>query len=168
MSSTLSWGLCGGNEPSLCSLCSLSLLLRGSQEIMDPVTGIALAATVGQLVTMAFDIFICLHRYYRNVRGSSQKSAELRNELDSLMDLLSSAQEHFERHGVSTFPANIAGNLDSLRRLLGELSLRAERTQTTGFRKLTWPFKESDNIEILRKIERFKTNLGSTLSLQQA
>ncbi len=147
---------------------SLLLLLRGSEETMDPVTGIGLAATAGQLVTLAFDIFIYLHRYYRNVRDSSRKSAELRNELDSLLDHLSSAQEHFERHGVSTFPANIAGDLDSLRQLLFELRSRANQTQTTGFRKLTWPFKESENIEILRKIERFKTNLGATLSLQQA
>ena len=56
---------------------------------MDPVTGIGLVASSAQPCQLAFDVLTNLYRYYRNVKEVPTHSAELRQELDVLVDLRS-------------------------------------------------------------------------------
>jgi hypothetical protein len=54
---------------------------------MDPVTGVQLAASAAQILDLSYKVFVNFHTYYRAVRDSPARSADLRVELDSLVDL---------------------------------------------------------------------------------
>lgn len=134
---------------------------------MDPSTGIQLAASAVQLVDMAFKVFTHLYQYYRDVRDAPSRSEDVRRQLDALMDILNDVQELFERNQNTTFSPAISKELSTLHRLLTELALRSTPKETTGFRKLHWPFQEKENIDIINKIERCKANLITHLNLHQ-
>lgn len=135
--------------------------------MLDPVTGIGLAASAAGLADLAFEVFTNLHKYYRDVRDAPARSADLRTEVDSLVDLLSNAQEVFERNSNDIFRSTLPQELDALRDLLNELYRRTTPREVSGVRRLRWPFREGENAEILSKIERYKANLTVNLNLTQ-
>jgi hypothetical protein len=134
---------------------------------MDPVTAISLAATSAQLAELAFNILTNVYKYYRNVREAPTRAAELRQELDTLVDLLSTAQDLFERNPGQDFGSTLIQVMSGLRGLLTELDARTRPQRTTGIRRLQWPFGAAENEEIISKLERYKSNLMLRLNLDQ-
>ena len=108
---------------------------------MDPITGIGLAASVGQILSQVFQIFTNVYRYYRVVHDAPRFSADLRLELDSLIDILSSTQEVFQSNPQDTFNSSLTATLSDLTKLLNRLESRIVPSETQGFRRLRWPFQ---------------------------
>jgi hypothetical protein len=134
---------------------------------MDPITGIQLVASSAQLAGLAFNVLTNVYKYYRNVREAPARAAELRQELDILVDLLSAAQELFERNPTQVFGATLIQEMSGLRGLLTRLNARTRPQRTAGIRRLQWPFRASKNEEIISKLERYKSNLMILLNLDQ-
>lgn len=134
---------------------------------MDPLTGVGLAASSAQLVGLAFEVFSNLHKYYRNVRHAQAHAVEFRLMLDSLMDLLSAAQENFERNPHERSRPTLPQVLSNLREVLALLYSRTTPRDTSGLRRLKWPFQQNENSEILSKLERCKASLILALNVDQ-
>jgi hypothetical protein len=134
---------------------------------MDPITGISLAASAAQIADLAFKVFANIVKYYRNLRDAPAHSAKLRMELDSLVDLLNSVQEVFERHPHDLYRSALAQELDNLRQLLQRLYCKTDPTDTKGVRRLKWPFQQEENLDILSALDRFRANLCITLNINE-
>lgn len=128
---------------------------------MDPFTIIGVIPNVAQIVNQAVTIFVNLSKYYQHVRDAPTHSKELREELDSLVDILAEVQETFERTEI---PKSLQKELETVEKLLRTLHRRAQPNETQGIRRLRWPFRQADNDDAIRKIERFKTKLNIILN----
>jgi len=135
---------------------------------MDPVTAVSLASSITDLAELTFNVFANLYKYYRNIRDAPARSAELRQELDILLDILGTAQEYVERHPGELFGPTLIEELSSLRQLLSDLERRTRPQSTAGFRRLQWPFHASENDHILSRIQRHKSNLMFRFDLHQS
>lgn len=132
---------------------------------MDPVSASGLAATAAQLLNLTFEIFVNIHKYYRIVRDAPRRSAELRMELDSLVDILSIAQQSLESHEIEAINSIAADTLSKLHELLKHLYSRIIPDNASGFQRLRWPFRQTENEEIVSKLQRYKINLTIALGL---
>ena len=65
--------------------------------MIDPLSAVALATTAAQLAEWAFQVFYNLTRYYCQVRGAPQRSRELREEFNSLIELLVELEDTFRQ-----------------------------------------------------------------------
>ncbi len=135
---------------------------------VDPVTAVGLLGTVTQLADLALKLLLNLRTYYRNVHDGPTQSAQLHVEMDSLVDVLYRLQETFERNPTKNeFQPILTDELNSLRELVNDLYTRTKPQETSGMRRLSWPFHKTENAEIISKIERFKGNLTLTLNIDQ-
>lgn len=134
---------------------------------MDPGTGIQLAASAAELIELAFKVFMNLYKYYRNVKDAPARSIELRLELDGLLDLLTSAQQIFERNRDSYFRTSLPQQLSDLRNLLNQLYSKTNPQDVAGYRRLRWPFQDHENAEIISKLEKHKTKLLIGVNIDQ-
>lgn len=134
---------------------------------MDPATGVGLAASSAQLTGLAFEVFSNLHKYYRNVRDAQTHATKLRLMLAFLMNLLSVAQDIFERSPHACSRSILQQAFSDLREVLALLYSRTTPRDTTGLRSLQWPFKQNENSEILSKLELYKTSLIIALNIDQ-
>jgi hypothetical protein len=132
---------------------------------MDPITGVGLAASSAQLADLTVKVLTNLYKYYRNVKGAPAKAADLRNELDNLIELLSNIQETFERTPSGLFSSAIPKALSNLREVVTQLYSRTKPEDTSGIRRLQWPFRQNENAEIIDKLERYKGNLMVALDI---
>lgn len=134
---------------------------------MDPVTGIQLASSAADLAILVFDVFSNLRKYYRNVKNGPKRSAELRAEIDSLLDLIGVLEETFEANPGRVFQSALEVSFHELRDLLTTMQQRTSPEQTEGFRRLRWPFKEHENEEFISKIARHRDKLSLALHIEQ-
>lgn len=132
--------------------------------MIDPLSATALAATSGQLAEWAFQVFYNLTRYYFNVRDAPRRSRELREELNSLIELLVELEDTFLQAPTIELANTIYSEFQAIRTLLDQLVQRTNSKETKVFRRLRWPFLEAENNQLISQIGRFKENLS--LSLQ--
>lgn len=133
---------------------------------MDPVTAVGLAASAAQLAQWAFYIVFKLPGYYRNVRDALEKSKELREELNSLWDLMSYLVAIFERTTIEV-PQSIHEEFDKMQWFLYNLDRDLAPENAKGLKRLKWPFDQKKNSENINKIERFKGTINTFLNCRQ-
>jgi hypothetical protein len=133
---------------------------------MDPVTGIQLAASVAELAILAFNLFSNLHKYYRNVKEAPKRSAEVRSEIKSILDLVGTLEEMFESKPTDFFPS-LANETQEIHELLTVMFDRTKPAQTRGIQRLKWPFQEHENAEYISKIARYRANMSLALNIRQ-
>ena len=132
---------------------------------MDPATAVGLAASVTEI---ALGLFFNLSKFYRTVRNAPAQSKSLREEIDSLVDLLVDLQEIFEQEPADQGQLPPLKEFENMYKLLYDLRVRTTPSQTNGvIRRLQWPFHQAETKEILSKIERFKGSLNTALSIRQ-
>ena len=135
---------------------------------MDAVSVIA---SVGQLADLTAKIFVDLFEYYRVVKQAPKRSAELRDELQSVSLLLDQVKENFAENPKNLFSANAAKSIErsteEFEKLLQTLRDRIGCNRTKGAQRLIWPFSSSENAEYLSRIERYKAIFTLALSIKQ-
>jgi hypothetical protein len=134
---------------------------------MDPVTAFGVAASVVQIAELAVNIIDNLSRFYRSVRDAKEQSRNLRQELDTLVDLLAEAQEMIERTQTLKVRQSIQNEIKGMHLWLHKLDKRTKQNKTCGIRRLSWPFQQEENAKIIDRIERFKGTLAAILSIRQ-
>ena len=134
---------------------------------MDPLSAVGLAANAAQLAEWAFRVFYNLARYYCNVRGAPQRSRELREELNSLTELLRELEDTFRQAPAIELPKTIDKEFRAIYQLLDKLFHRTDTKETKGLKQLRWPFLEAENNELIGQIGRFKENLNISLQNTQ-
>jgi hypothetical protein len=135
--------------------------------VVDPIAAFGIAAGAAQLAGCALKLVVNLVGYYQNVRDAPAKSKELRDELDTLVDLLEEIQHSFEPTTVISLRVSVLVEFENMRLLLIQLYERTEKRNTKGIRRFSWPFEKGDNLEILGRIGRFKGTLNNILNLRQ-
>ena len=130
---------------------------------MDPVT------PFGQLTEQTFTIFVRLANYYGDVRNAPAQSKELRDEFQTVSDLLKSLNKT-----LATDSVVFVEHHDSLKRsaaefkeILDDLEERIKPKRTMGFARLKWPLSKAENETIISKIERHKSIFSFALSISQ-
>jgi hypothetical protein len=134
---------------------------------MDPVTAFGLATNIFQVTQLAFDILYNSICFYRNVRDAEVRSRQLRQELDTLVDLLFDTQDVINRTPTLEVPQSIQNEIETMLILLRQFYDRIKPKETSGIRKLTWPLKREENERIIREINRFKGTLNALLNIRQ-
>lgn len=136
--------------------------------IIDPVTAIGLAASVADLAELALKLFLTLCQHYRSIRDAPAKSAELRAEVETILDLASTLKETVEQNPTKILLQQLLTRaVNELLTLLRELQKRVEPANVQGFQRLKWPFKESENDKYIAKIERYKNTFNLALNMYQ-
>lgn len=134
---------------------------------MDPITGVGLAASGVQLADFAFKVFTNICRYYRDVKDAPASVTKVREEMDSLLNVLCQCQETFEQHPKMLSRSTILEQLSGLRAVLNQLYARTSPKETTGLRRLKWPFDQKETNEILHKLRRYQSTLNTALNVVQ-
>jgi hypothetical protein len=135
---------------------------------MDPVTGIGLAASAAQLLELSVQVLIKIRTYYISVRDAHVQVAKLRSELDSLVNVLSSVQDLFERKPNDRLYPALTNELVALRALLNDLYARLEPKRTAGIgRFVRWPFQQTENDRIISNLQIHKASLSLSLNVDQ-
>jgi hypothetical protein len=130
---------------------------------MDPASAVELASTVIDLAEFAFKIFSKLHKYYRNVKAAPAKAAELREEFQRVLDVVSGLQEYLESRPHALSPT-ILEHIELFRFVtLEEMWSAIQPQQVHGLRRLKWPFQERQNMEYLTKFRSFRDHIDFAL-----
>ena len=134
---------------------------------MDPVSGIGLAASVGQLADLAFKVFTNLHKYYRDFEEAPRRSKQLRKEVKRMFTLATDLYELFEAHPRKLQRPSLVADVREFNEMLQEMLGRTSVERSRGLQRFKWPFKEVEHQEFLRKIERFKSSFSLVISIMQ-
>jgi hypothetical protein len=120
------------------------------------------------LAGCAFSLFINLTRYYQNVKDAPAKSRELRDELDTLIELLQDIRQTFETTTpIVQLPASFHTEFRNMHCLIYDLYEQSAPKTVEGIRRLKWPFSKEKNLETLERIGRFKGSLNARLNTLQ-
>lgn len=128
---------------------------------MDPVTIVGL---VVNLLDIAWDVFSNLNKFYRIIRDVPTQS-NLRDELNSLMDILADVREI-----VPTTPVDEAqhSELEKLHRMLVDLNRDTKpKSANAVIKGLQWPLRQAQNAKSINQIKHFKNILNILLDKQQ-
>jgi|SRR5947207_3335400 len=132
---------------------------------MDPVTVVSLVASVAEI---AFGVFINLNKFYRKVRDAPRQSKELREELDSLVDILADLQEALDKGLHTKGQEALRKELEKMDCSLNDLHRRTIPKSTNYFiRRMQWPLLQEETARIIKKIEYFKGKLNAILNMRQ-
>jgi DNA repair exonuclease SbcCD ATPase subunit len=134
---------------------------------MDPITVVGFAANVAQLVDLALAVFTNLHKYSRNFESAPKRSEQLRREVNHVVDLLADLQDIFKKNPNEFLRRSLELEVKELEVLLRELQSRTNPQNTKGFQRLKWPFKEAENEDLIRRIERFKSSFNLAMNISQ-
>jgi hypothetical protein len=115
------------------------------------------AASAAGVAEIAVELLDNLVQYSLNVHDAPAQATDLRTEVNALRDVLSSAQQVFERNPEALYRSTIAADLDSLRQMLEKISSRTRPQETSGVGRLVWPIRQAKNVDILSRIQRYKT-----------
>lgn len=133
--------------------------------VMDPASIVGLAAGGLQIGQVMLDVITQLSWFYRYVRDAPKQSKELRHEINTLLDVLKDVEATFEETFEPTqLPQSVQEEISTMERLLNHLKKRANPEKALGGRRLTWPFSQKENREILNRIERFKSAMNLSLT----
>jgi hypothetical protein len=95
------------------------------------------------------------------VRDAPAQSKELRHEINTLLDVLKDVEAAFE---VVQLPQSVKTEISALETLLKNLKKRTNPDKARGVKRLTWPFSQKENVEIINKIEHFKSTMNLSLT----
>jgi hypothetical protein len=130
---------------------------------------VGVVASVAQLAELTAKILGGLYRYYDNVKSAQIRSSELRNELTSLLGLLTLLEQslHDEVEDISPMVAALQDLIGPLHDVIHELAGRVQTEKTEGWRKLKWPFDKDENQHFIARITRYKENLILALNMEE-
>lgn len=130
-----------------------------------------MVASVSSLADITAKIFVDLFEYYRAVKQAPKRSAELRNELQSVSCMLDQVKKQFTDVPENVVSPHVLKSMkhstEEFEKLLRGLGDRIRREKTNGFQRIIWPFSSSENAEYLTSIERYKSILNLALSIKQ-
>ena len=128
---------------------------------MDPVS---FGASVAQIADMALCVFMNLYTYYRKVCDAPKRSEELRDRLDSLLDMIGEVQEVLELGGPAAPFAQ--REFERIKWWLSKAKARTTPESTRRLRRLKWPLEEEENAYIISQIDSLKGSLDTRISTQ--
>lgn len=136
-------------------------------KVMDPVTGVGLAASVAQLAGLAKDVVSAMYQYFDAVNNAPKRSLELRQEMSTICDLLNSLELILDSTPTSS-PSldSLKNSLPEFAGMLREMKARTDSSQVKGVKRLMWPFKRDENERLLSRIERYKSSLHMVLTIK--
>jgi hypothetical protein len=132
---------------------------------MDPITAVGLVATAGQLAGQALDIVCGLWNYGEAVKKAPKHSAELRQEMGTLCNLLGSLDDAINNTQFAC-SASLNNSCQELESMLDEMNDRVKPSRTAGFKRLKWPFTVDKNKRFLSRISRCKETFNLALNIQ--
>src|SRR5208282_857423 len=136
----------------------------------DPISVLGAATSVANLVQLALQAINSLYRYYEDAKKGPARSAELREELGSLVGLLQTLEETLRSEPGNPRPATSAlrHTLKPLEVIIRELEKRTHPDKTEGLlQKLKWPFTKEENGRLLSQINRYSGMLTLALNIEQ-
>jgi len=136
---------------------------------MDPVTALGLLQSVDVLVGMARCIVSNMYLYFEAVKNAPKMSAELRQEMGiicTLLDSLAIAAAHEDSNSQCRLASSISLATQQFKLVLSEMNTRVTVSQTSGMKRLKWPFAKEENERLLAKLERFKNTFTMAMSIK--
>lgn len=130
---------------------------------------VGLITSVGTLAEITLAVFTNLYRYYGDVKSAPKASAELRNELGVMLNVLEHLQGSLRNDTPSLQPYyNVLEDaLSKLTRLVKDMDQHVSVEHMKGIGRLTWPFKKSENEELIERIGRYKSTITMALNKEQ-
>jgi hypothetical protein len=135
---------------------------------MDPVSIIGLVASIQQLSDRTGIIVVQLCDYFVMIKEAPARSKELRNELQTISNILLSLTNLLKEHPIAGLSETLETSLTEFREVLDGLEQRIRPESTRGIRRFLWPFSKTSIERILSKIERCKTAFSLALHVQQS
>jgi len=127
---------------------------------MDVVSAVSSIASIADIV---LGLLSNLNRYYRSFSNASTRSKELRDRVNSLLDIISDVQESLEK-GRSPGPP--PPEFQTIKRWLSQLETRTSPQSTRGIHALSWPFREEEINKIITEIDLLKGDLNTRIATQ--
>lgn len=95
-----------------------------------------------------------------------KRSRELRQEMGTICDLLDSLDDVMTNKSQFAPSASIKESLSTFQSMLNEINERVAVSQTTGLKRLKWPFTKDENDRLLSRISRYKETFNLALNIQ--
>ena len=124
---------------------------------------VGFAASVAQIADLALGVFANLYTYYQKVRDAPRRSEELRERLDSLLDIIGEVQEALEQGPTSQPPLR---DFETIKWWLEKAKKRTTPQAIRGIRRLKWPLDEEENTYIISQIDKLKGILDTRVGTQ--
>jgi hypothetical protein len=134
---------------------------------MDPITAVGLVAAASQLAGQALGIVRSLWNYGEAVKKAPKRSAELRQEMGTLCNLLESLNDAINNPKFVCYKS-LNNSFQELKSMLAEMNARVNASQTDGLNRLKWPFTMDENKRLLSRISRYKETFDLALDIQTA
>ena len=133
---------------------------------MDPITAVGLIASIAQIAQQSTSLLIRLSQFYRDVKEAPARSKELRDELQTVTDLLNALKTTFDADSIS-LTDSLKRSTTEFQGILKQLETRLAAEKTEGLKKFKWPFTKADNERIISQIERYKATFTLALNINQ-
>jgi hypothetical protein len=141
---------------------------------MDPVTAVGLVASAAQLGDCTIRVVGSILFYVSEVKDAPSRSAELRDELNTMSEILVGVKKVLETC-TDNLPSDTLDSLDdtftnvrvALQDILEKVEGSVKPAQTQGLKRLNWPFKAHEIAAYIDRVQRYNAALISALNLQQ-
>jgi hypothetical protein len=131
---------------------------------------VGLLASVAQLADLTLKVFTNLYRFYGDLKNAPVRSAELREELGTILSVIETLKEALDQN-TRTNPNLGRGILETtvaqFVKLLQEMERRIAAHRTSVIQRLKWPFDERENKQFVERIERYKNTFNLALNVSQ-
>jgi Fungal N-terminal domain of STAND proteins len=134
---------------------------------MDPIAAVGLVASASQLAGQALSIVISLWKLGTTIKNAPKYSAELRQEMGTLCDLLDSLDQAIKSTQF-VCSASLNSSCQKLKSMLDEMNDRVKPSQSAGLNRLKWPFTMDENKRLISRISRYKETFNLALNIQTA
>ena len=128
---------------------------------------VGLVGSIAGLANLALSIVSALYKYGGDVKSAPARSEELWKELSELQTLCKVVKDS-ARVNTDGLPEVLEGQIKEFKKTLETMLKRAGRENTTGLRRLKWPFDKAANAEYIAKIERFKATLSLIMNMDHS
>jgi len=133
---------------------------------LDPITAVGLVASASQLAGQARSVVLNLRNYREAIKKGPEHSAELRQEMDTLLKLLKSLDDAISNDTQLVCSASLDDSFQELESMLDYMNDRVKPSETAGLNRLKWPFTMDENKRLLSRISRYKDTLNLALEIQ--
>ena len=141
---------------------------------MDPITAVGLVASAAQLGDCTVRVVRSILFYVSEVKDAPSRSADLRDELNTMSEILVNVKGVLETCPDSLATDTLDSLHDTFTNVMGTLKDMLEKVegsvnpaQTKGLRRLNWPFKAHEIAAYIERVQRYNAALISALNLQQ-
>jgi hypothetical protein len=141
---------------------------------MDPITAFGIASSVAGLADLAGTVFLEIFQYCKDVKQAPTKSKELRDEvqtisnlLDSLTTLLKTSSTGERMEDSVLLGERFKETTVQCKAFLDELNKRVPKKSLGFWLRVKWPFTKVENDQLLEKIGRYKETFIWALSMYQ-